>query len=138
MYYRRDGVLVENPNWYNTRNSNLIEGLRKIKVIFNKGNSEKEAVFEFVILNVNEVHENDILTCEVKCEGLAFHELGKIGYKIDLSPEGFYLTYKDWAEKDGNPATEPIQDLDYWCGQAGLELLPTEGFINPSRWYYTV
>ena len=39
MYYRRDGILVENPNWYNTRNGNLIAGLRKIKVIFNKGNS---------------------------------------------------------------------------------------------------
>jgi len=41
MYYRRDGVLIENPNWRNTLNNNLMTGLRKIKVIFNKDEAVK-------------------------------------------------------------------------------------------------
>ena len=50
-------------------------------------------VFEFLITNVEESHEKDVASCNVKCEGAAFHELGKIGYKISLSQENFELTY---------------------------------------------
>lgn len=35
MYIRdSDGILSENPNWYNTQNGNLIVGLKKVKVVF--------------------------------------------------------------------------------------------------------
>jgi hypothetical protein len=71
MYYRVNGELVENPNWYNTQNGKLMTGLRKIKVIFNK-DTDIEEVFEFLIINIKESHEKDILTCEIECEGLAF------------------------------------------------------------------
>ena len=53
--------------------------MRKIKVVFNKGNSN-EHVFEFMITEVTEEHSDDALMCNVTCEGLAFNELGKIGY----------------------------------------------------------
>jgi len=33
---------------------------------------------------------------EVETEGLAFHELGKIGYKIKLSAQDFYNDTDDW------------------------------------------
>ena len=40
MYYRNElGLLVENPNWYNTTNGNLMINFRKIKVIFNNNNN---------------------------------------------------------------------------------------------------
>jgi len=58
--------------------------MRKIKVIFNKKTAD-EAVYEFLIVNTEESHEKDMSVCNVKCEGLAFHELGKRGYKISLS-----------------------------------------------------
>jgi len=48
----------ENPIWYNTRNGNLMVGLRKIKVILNK-KTEDEAIFEFVITKVIERHEEE-------------------------------------------------------------------------------
>jgi hypothetical protein len=86
MYYREAGKLIENPNWYNTQNGNLMTGLRKLKVIFNKWMpGAKDNIFEFVIISITEGHENDILTCNIEAEGLAFQELGKIGYKISLS-----------------------------------------------------
>ena len=38
MYYNYHGKLIDNPNWYNVENGNIIEGLRKIKIIFDKEN----------------------------------------------------------------------------------------------------
>ena len=140
MYYYKNGKLIDNPNWYNVENGNLIEGLRKIKVIFNKGNKELEEVFEFLVINMDDSHEKDIASCEVKCEGLAFHELGKQGYKITLSQENFEEKYKKWTESDKSEP-EPTFTLDYWCGDketCDLPVRPTEGIIDPNTWYYTV
>lgn len=140
MYYYKNGKLIDNPNWYNIENGNLIEGLRKIKVIFNKGNKELEEVFEFLVINMDDSHEKDIASCEVKCEGLAFHELGKQGYKITLSQENFEEKYKKWTESDKSEP-EPTFTLDYWCGDketCDLSVRPTEGIIDPNTWYYTV
>ena len=89
----------ENPIWYNTLNGNLMIGMRKIKVILNK-RLDDEVVFEFLITKVTERHEADTLFCDVECEGLAFHELGKIGYKIALSADIFYLEFEDWFNSD--------------------------------------
>ena len=84
MYYRVNGKLIENPNWYNVQQGLLIMGLRKIKIIFNKGeefNIEDEEmrakvrssnVFELLITKVTDTHEEDRLICSVECEGLAF------------------------------------------------------------------
>jgi len=47
---------------------------------------------------VDEKHNDDnSLYCSIECEGLAFHELGKIGYKISLSDQDFYNDDYDWA-----------------------------------------
>jgi len=58
--------------------------MHKLKVIFNKG-TDVERVFEFLVIEVTHDHTADNVTLTVKSEGLAFHELGKIGYKISLS-----------------------------------------------------
>ena len=99
MYYQVNGKLVENPNWYIVKDREiLLQGLRKLKVIFNKYKDYK-AIFEFIIINVTDKHDGDVLTCEIEAEGLAFQELGKIGYKLNLSQENFDLNYKEWLEK---------------------------------------
>lgn len=90
MYIQNGNEFVENPIWYNVRNGNLIVNLRKIKVIFYRG-TEKQRIFEFVITRITESHEGFEKTCEVECEGLAFNELGKTGYNIDLSQELYEL-----------------------------------------------
>lgn len=106
MYYRNDkGELVENPLWYNTTNGNLLVNLRKIKVIFNKG-EKGEGIYEFIIHKITESHSNGQLICEVEAEGLAFQELGKIGYKITLNYDEFLLD----IEKDENL----LASLNYW------------------------
>ena len=127
----------ENPIWYNTQNGNIIANLRKIKVIINKW-TEDEGIFEFVITSVQESHENDILTCELDCEGLAFHELGKIGYKINLSDDTFLDVYSKWEETQ--TGTEPIENIDFWCGEYGIGLTKWADNItqNSTEWYYKV
>ena len=148
MYYRLRGELIENPSWFNSQGQ-LLKGLRKIKVIFNKGEYPiKEAsshVFEFVIMNVEEGHDKDILTCEVEADGLAFQELGKIGYKLNLSQDNFELDYKEWDEKGywinrkGDEVyTQPIQNINYWCEEC-CELEKFDSTNYTSRvWYYDV
>lgn len=148
MYYRLRGELIENPSWFNSQGQ-LLKGLRKIKVIFNKGEYPIEEasshVFEFVIMNVEEGHDKDILTCEVEADGLAFQELGKIGYKLNLSQDNFELDYKEWDEKGywinrkGDQIyTQPIQNINYWCEEC-CELEKFDSTNYASRvWYYDV
>lgn len=136
MYYYFHGKMITNENWYNTRNGNIMASMRKVKVIFNKA-TDDEAVFEFLIVDVKETHENDILTCELKCEGLAFHELGKIGYIFSLSQDVFELEYEKWQKTRSGP--EPVQTLDYWCSKIDLPKYPTSAaLINAATWYYKV
>ena len=151
---------VENPIWYNTLNGNLMVSMRKIKVILNKNNiyesshwnnDEEEKVYEFMLTKVTERHENGELYCDVECEGLAFHELGKQGYKISLDSDTFLNDLKEWeeaevgagktyatqAEKD---AAKPICNIEYWNDKflskvnedtSGMGMLST-------KWYYEI
>ena len=162
MYYRVNGKLIENPNWYNVQQGLLIMGLRKIKIIFNKGeefNIEDEEmrakvrssnVFELLITKVTDTHEEDRLICSVECEGLAFHELGKVGYKVNLSQDNFLLDKAEWDECTSTPKywtkrngeqcfEEPAQTVQYWCEQCDLERVPDdETLMQSNKWYYTI
>ena len=82
--------------------------------------------------------------CEVECEGLAFHELGKIGYKYALDIDTCELDMRNWQElghwykEDGTPVmTEPRTTLQYWCEKCGL--LPASTINrSPNKWYYSI
>ena len=134
MYIYRDGKKVENPIWYNTRNGIISASMRKIKVIFNK-NAKDENVFEFIITKVTEKHEGKKELCEIECDGLAFHELGKQGYKIVLSADVYYAEHEQWEEEYAaaianniDPPEEPINNINYWC----------EKVLKNSNWTYSI
>ena len=122
MYYYKDGEKIENPSWYNVTSGKLIANMRKVKVIFNKDDLQNRKIYEFLIVKVSEQHNDDnSLYCSVECEGLAFHELGKIGYKISLSPEDFYnddydyATNNKWIDSTGKQRSDkPLATLNYW------------------------
>lgn len=118
MYYRDGGELIENPIWYSYRDGLLIENLRKLKLIFAKGDAMREKIFEFVITKITETHSGGQLVCEVESEGLAFQELGKNGYKLSFSQESFQLDYdKWWEDENRKEENEPIASIDYWAKQ---------------------
>ena len=139
MYLIRDGKRIENPCWYNVQRGYLLADLRKIKVIFNKDaeNLQDRKIYEFLIVKVSQQHKQQgQLYCDVECEGLAFHELGKIGYKISLSPEDFYNDDYDWSVNgkwyDGfgnQQITQPLATLNYWNDKV---------FNTISNWEYEV
>lgn len=117
MYLRNGGQdLIENPAWYNVINGNLMVGMRKIRVFFNKGD-EDERVYDFIITKVEESHENGVLTCKVEAEGTPFQELGNLGYKINLSQDEFELDYQKWVDSDGKEGAE-LPNLQYWADKA--------------------
>lgn len=126
MYRQENGELIENPLWFDTKNGTLMVNLRKIKVIFNKG-EQGEEVLEFVISKVTETHTDGKLICEVFAEGLAFQELGKIGYKISLNQDIFLLEYEDWWANKSSRA-EPVATLNYWADK----------IFKNSNWSYSV
>lgn len=116
MYLYKGNERFENPAWYNTTNGNILVNLRKLKVIFNK-KTRDEKVFEFLITKVTEEHQNGTLICHIESEGLAFHELGKIGYQISLSSDDFVDDYNTWVANGGENSDkeEPISNINYWC-----------------------
>jgi len=112
MYIKENGKFIENPFWYNYTAGILMENMRKVKIIFNK-NTSYTKVFEFLIIKVTEQHEGFEKYCEVECEELAFHELGKQGYKIELSADLYTNEYNDWADKNDG-SEPPINNINYW------------------------
>lgn len=149
MYIYQGAERKENPIWHTTKDGTIVIDMRKIKVIFNKDDSgqdgiaEKDNVFEFIITDVVERHEQDQLYCDITCDGLAFHELGKVGYKISLSSEEFYnndydwFTNGSWTDANGVAHSEqPIANLQYWVNQF-LEPVP-ETIVDRTQWYYEV
>ena len=97
MYYSLNGERIENPLWCNTINGVIVASMRKVKLIFKK-HTPQQKVYEFLITKVIESHEKDQLMCEITCEGLAFHELGKIGYRIALETEDITYEQDSWFE----------------------------------------
>lgn len=134
MYIYMGKERIENPIWYNTTNGNIISNMRKIKVILNKA-TEVEEVYEFLIIKVEERHDKDQLYCDITCEDLAFHELGKQGYKISLSTDVFYDEYNKWAEEDGNETTKPRGTIQHWLNQF---LEPLAAAPLSTKWYYSL
>ena len=107
--------------------------------IYYKQYTLSKNVFEFLITKVTETHEGDILTCQIDCEGLAFHELGKRGYNYDLSSADFELKYKEWQEAGANTEDKPHQNVQFWCEKIGLEPLPIcASDMEAAVWYYDI
>ena len=134
MYIYDGANRIENPIWYNTLNGNIVSNLRKIKIILNKG-EESEEVYEFLIIKVEERHDKDQLYCDITCEDLAFHELGKQGYKISLSTDVFLEEYSAWADTDGDIDNEPHSTLQYWLSKF---LAPVPENPISTEWYYDI
>ena len=137
-YFKRERIWKENPIWYTVHNGNLMVNLRKVKVIFNKKSPDEE-VFEFIINKITERHEGYSKICEVDCDGLAFHELGKQGYEIELSGDNYRAEIENLIdeteeenENEDNESLEdfdaPVNNINYWV----------EKVLENSNWDYII
>ena len=103
---------IPNPMWLQVKKEPIEANMHKLKVIFNK-NDENERVFEFLVVSVDSGHANDEVDISIKAEGLAFHELGKVGYKIALSQTNYELDLQKWID-DGMKGSKPEETIQYW------------------------
>lgn len=103
---------IQNPMWLHLEDQPLEANMHKLKVIFNKNSSDEE-VFEFLVTEVTHDHSDDRVELTVKAEGLAYHELGKIGYKISLSQETFTTAFDEWVD-GGMAGDQPQENLQFW------------------------
>ena len=141
MYYFINGQKISNPAWITFSDNKVLLNTRKVKVILNKKTDDEE-IYEFVIDKVTERHEQDELFCDVECSGLAFYELGKIGYKVSLSEDDFYNDDYSWfsgeTDSDGNLLFEnqPVANIQYWLNKF-LKPYSNEDF-SAAQWYYKI
>lgn len=111
-FYYAGANKIDNPMWLHLENQPLEANMHKLKVIFNKG-TEDEQVLEFLVVSVAHDHTGDKVDINVKAEGLAFHELGKIGYKIALSETNYTLALDEW-ELNGLQEEQPLNNIQFW------------------------
>ena len=112
LWYYDNGKKIKNPLWHDFHNNRFIVNMHKIKLIFNKKTAD-ESVFEFLITKIDEAHDKNEVIYDITCEGLAFHELGKIGYKISLNADDFIDDWTTWFN-DGQVNEAPVQNIQYW------------------------
>lgn len=118
QYYQDGFNRIANPLWIHLDQQPLEANMHKLKVVFNK-NTPYEEIFEFLVVSVTEDHNRDEVDITVKTEGLAFHELGKTGYRISLSQENFEKVENDWFDNGYNfethqMAPRPLMNIQFW------------------------
>lgn len=111
-YYQQGFERIDNPMWLHLENQPLEANMHKLKVIFNK-ETDDEKVLEFLVTEVTHDHQGDNVDLSIKAEGLAFHELGKIGYKISLSEQNYLDTLDAW-ETAGFVRDQPLNNIQFW------------------------
>ena len=123
---------ITNPRWQDIENGVLAENTRVLKVFIQF--SEKQIkVYPFIIDKiVNKRDKNFGVYKEIVCNGLAFAELGKQGYKIELN--SFTL------EQDFIKDSTTLATIDYWLDKVFPNEKDEEGFVTKwlTPWCYEI
>lgn len=97
---------ILNPRWQDVKNGILAENTRVLKVTI-QFDEEEPKVFPFIIDKITNKRDKDFSVYkEVSCNGLAFSELGKTGYKLELN--------KFILEQDFEKNPDVIPSINYW------------------------
>lgn len=114
---------IENPRWRDTENGILAENTRVIKVFIQY--PEEEKVFPFIIDKITDSRDNNFQVIKkVEATGLAFAELGKTGYKLELNDQ---TIKNDWKEN-----IEALPTINYWLDKVFPNEKDVDGKIT--RW----
>lgn len=96
---------MENPRWGDIKNGILAENTRVLKVFLEEDGEIK--VYPFIVDKITDKRDSHFSVYkEIEANGLAFAELGKQGYKIELNSH----TAESDLEKDKNTVTT----MQYW------------------------
>lgn len=96
---------MENPRWGDIKNGILAENTRILKVFLEEDGEIK--VYPFIVDKITDKRDSHFSVYkEIEANGLAFAELGKQGYKLELNSH----TVEVDLEKDKNTVTT----IQYW------------------------
>jgi hypothetical protein len=120
-------AVIDNSKWYSVLTSNtLLANEKRVKIIFDK-NTVNERIREFVITGLTQTRDGDNIYCNVECGGLAFYELGKIGYNLIFNEDTILL-----EERENDTIVYPT--IDYWMEK----VFPPAENDSRNNWSYSV
>ena len=96
---------IINPRWENEASVILAENTHVLKVFIQQGGSLK--VFPFIVDKITDRRDSHFSVFkEVEANGLAFSDLGKVGYKLELNSHTLESDYKE--------DNTVVATIDYW------------------------
>ena len=112
-----NNLKVENPRWSDINNGVLAENTRVLKVFLNTG--EETKVYPFIVDKIIDKRDSHFSVYrQIEASGLAFAELGKTGYKLELNSHTIETDY----ELD----TTTTPTINYWLDK----VFPNEKLTN--------
>lgn len=116
---------VINPRWQDFQNGILAENTRVLKVSIQFEGEAEPRVFPFIIDKIVNKRDKDFSVYkEITGNGLAFAELGKLGYKLELN--------STILEQDFEKDPTVIASIDYWLDKVFPNERDEDGVIT--RW----
>lgn len=97
----------QNPHWVDIDNGVLAENTRILKVFVNYENEIK--VYPFIVDKITDARDSHFSVFrKIEASGLAFAELGKVGYKLELTQDSLLL------EQEEKPEEDIVPTINYW------------------------
>lgn len=140
---------LPNPRWEDTENGILAENTRVLKVFVKYPNETK--VYPLIIDNLTTKRDDHFAVYrEITANGLAFAELGKLGYKLELTHATLEADYKEnsktvatinyWLDKvfpnERDANGKVIKWLTPWCYEIRMEWESLTGEVLASDKIY--
>ena len=123
---------VINPRWQDAENGVLAENTRVLKVSVQFSENDIK-IFPFIIDKITNKRDSHFSVYkEVECNGLAFSELGKQGYKVELNST---VLEEDYSKDD-----TIIANINYWLDKIFPNEKDEEGYITKwlTPWCYEI
>lgn len=121
-----------NPRWQDIENGVLAENTRVLKVSIQFSDTEAK-IYPFIIEKIVNKRDTDFSVYkEINATGLAFAELGKIGYKLELN--------NTILENDFSKDPTTLATIDYWLDKVFPNEKDENGVITKwlTPWSYEI
>lgn len=116
---------MENPRWADINNGVLAENTRILKVFLKDELRGKDKIYPFIVDKITDKRDSHFsIYRDIECSGLAFAELGKTGYKLELNS----YTIESEYEKDNTI----LPTLNYWLDKVFPNEKDKDG--NVTKW----
>lgn len=132
---------MDNPRWEDINKGVLAENTRILKVFLKDEQKDKIKIYPFIVDKIIDKRDSHFAVYkEITCSGMAFSELGKVGYKLELNQEIFDIDQKTLRDTNPEKADKMLPTLDYWLDKVFPNEKNSEGKIIKwlTPWSYEI